>query len=50
MKGFMETAEIKDPKAPQTEQARMRREWDRSEWFRLWLELIRKNSPQRAVQ
>ena len=25
------------------------REWDRSEWFRMWLELIRQGSPHRAA-
>ena len=29
-------------------ESQARREWDRSEWFRLWLELIRQNSPQGA--
>ena len=46
---FMETADTKEQKAPRAEEARSRREWDRSEWFRLWLELIRRNSPQNAV-
>ncbi len=45
----METAsEVQQAGAAKTDEQPVRREWDRSEWFRLWLELIRKGSPQSA--
>lgn len=44
----METTE-KNFETVQSEKQAERREWDRSEWFRLWLELIRQGSPHGAA-
>ena len=38
----METKE----QEPKTEEKGRERDWDRSEWFRRWLELIRQNPAQ----
>lgn len=43
----METSET-NFETTKTEKQAERREWDRSEWFRLWLELIRQSSAQGA--
>jgi hypothetical protein len=44
----METGKVKSVETGKAQQSPTRRDWDRSEWFRLWLELIRKGSPQGA--
>ena len=44
----MEPAE-KNFETHNTEKQAERRDWDRSEWFRLWLELIRQGSSQGAA-
>jgi hypothetical protein len=45
----MNTLELEKKKVSEreAEEAKTRRDWDRSEWFRLWLELIRQ-APQGA--
>ena len=42
----MEAAEPKVIEEGTAEQASRRGDWERSEWFRLWLELIRQPSTQ----
>jgi hypothetical protein len=43
----MNTLEMEKNKTGKREDPKARRDWDRSEWFRLWLELIRQ-APQGA--
>jgi hypothetical protein len=49
MEKVLEGIETQPQEAQRTDEGDNRRDWDRSEWFKMWLELVRRSAVQKAA-